>query len=105
MMVEIVSTNVTEVFTGFGEPRISAEEVAARVVDEVREYLVAGVPVGPNLADQLLLPMALAGAGTIVTMTPTQHTRTNIDVIKTFLPVSFNIEQVDRLRWRLSVAS
>ncbi len=103
LTIEIASDNVTEIFTGFGERGTSAEAVVARTVTEVREYLVAQVPVGPHLADQLLLPLALAGVGSFVTMPPTEHTRTNIAVIEKFLPVEFGLTDLGGGRWRVSV--
>jgi RNA 3'-terminal phosphate cyclase (ATP) len=78
---------ITEVITGFGRKGVRAETVAGEVAAEARTYLELGVPVGRHLADQLLLPMALAGNGTFRTGTPTPHTRTNIDVIQSFLDV------------------
>jgi RNA 3'-terminal phosphate cyclase (ATP) len=103
VMAEVAHEHVTEMFTGFGETRISAEEVAARVVDEVRDYLAVGAPVGPHLADQLLLPMALAGGGAFVTGELTEHARTNTDVIGRFLPVAFAVEPLDERRVRVRV--
>ena len=103
VMVEVGHVHVTEMFTGFGETRVSAEDVAARVVDEVREYLSAGAPVGSHLADQLLLPMALARGGSFVTGALTEHARTNVDVTGKFLPVTFGVEQLDEKRFRVSV--
>src|SRR5690606_31337090 len=52
ILVEIESDHVHEVFTGFGRIGASAAKVASEVVDEVRDYLASGVPVGPHLADQ-----------------------------------------------------
>ncbi len=101
--IEIAHEHVTEIFTGFGERGIAAETVAASTVDDARAYLAAGAPVGPHLADQLLLPLALAGGGSFVTMPPTQHTRTNIAVIEKFLPVTFAVEQIEGKRWRIVV--
>lgn len=101
--VEVAHVNVTEQFTGFGETQLSAEEVAARVVDEVRDYLAIGAPVGPHLADQLLLPMALAGGGSFVTGALTEHARTNMDVIGRFLPVAFAVKEVGEQRRRVQV--
>jgi len=43
--------------------RLSAEQVAGAACDEALAYLAADAPVGLNLADQLLLPLALAGQG------------------------------------------
>jgi RNA 3'-terminal phosphate cyclase (ATP) len=37
-------------------------------VEEVRECLSSGVPVGRHLADQLMIPMALAGGGRFRTL-------------------------------------
>ena len=104
LMVEIGSQNVTDVFTGFGERQISAEEVAARVVDEVREYLAAGVPVGPHLADQMLLPMALAGGGAFITMALTEHAKTNMEIIRRFVPLEFAVTHLDNNRCRVSIS-
>jgi RNA 3'-terminal phosphate cyclase (ATP) len=103
LAIELGYEHVTEVFTGFGERGISAESIAGRTVREVREYLTAGVPVGPHLCDQLLLPMALAGGGSILTMHPTQHTRTNIAVVEEFLDLRFFLTDLGNHRWRIAV--
>jgi len=104
VMAEIAHETITEMFTGFGERGVSSEAVAAGVVDEVRAYLAIGAPVGPHLADQLLLPLALAGGGAFVTGGLSEHTRTNIAVIEKFLAIKIGVEKIDETRWRLSVA-
>ena len=48
-------------------------------------YLAASAPVGEHLADQLLLPMAVAAGGRFLTGKPSLHTLTNIGVIQRFL--------------------
>jgi len=98
---EIRSENVTEVLTGFGQIGVPAEKVAAGVVREARRYLEAGVPVGEHLADQLLLPMALAGGGRFRTLEPTEHARTNIETIRRFLDVEIAVEQLDSSEWEI----
>jgi RNA 3'-terminal phosphate cyclase (ATP) len=103
VMVEIESERVTEVFTGFGQKGVPAERVAAGVARETRRYLDARVPVGEHLADQLLIPLALAGAGSFRTMRPSQHTRTNVEVICRFLDVAVGIEQVGFDAWEVRV--
>ena len=70
---------------------------------EVREYLRAGVPVGPHLADQLLLPLALAGGGSFITLSPSPHARTNIQVIQAFLPREFELRQLTAMAWQVRV--
>ena len=95
--VEAVSGGLTEVFTAFGARGVSAEAVAGGLADEVGAWLASGAPVGEHLADQLLLPLALAGGGGFLTVEPTLHTLTNIDVIRMFLPVTFDVARVGAL--------
>ncbi len=91
-----------EVFTGFGKRGKRAEKVADEACDEAAAWEAAGVPVGPHLADQLLLPMALGAGGRFLTTEPTAHTTTNIEVIRMFLPNNVNIEKQDR-GWMVTV--
>lgn len=103
LCVEIESEYCTEVFTGFGELGVSAEKVAKDTVRQVEEYLSANVPVGPYLADQLLLPMALAGGGSFRTLAPTRHMTTNAEVIRLFLPVEVEMRQRASNDWEIRV--
>lgn len=95
LVAQIESEQVTEVFTGFGEKGVKAKHVARDVVNEVRAYLAAGVPVGPHLADQLLIPLALAGGGRFRTLPLTRHTETNIEMVQKFLEVGINVNRID----------
>jgi RNA 3'-terminal phosphate cyclase (ATP) len=97
--IEIVRDDLTELFTAVGERGRRAEEVASQVADEVNAYLAHGAPVGSHLADQLLLPMALAGAGSFVTGPLTPHTETNLAVIRSFLDVAAHVESIDETRF------
>jgi RNA 3'-terminal phosphate cyclase (ATP) len=101
--IEIHSEHVIEVFTGFGQRGVPAEKVAAGAVREARRYLKAGVPVGEHLADQLLVPMALAGGGTLRTLDPSSHTTTNIETLGHFLDVAIQTERLDRDVWQVTV--
>jgi RNA 3'-terminal phosphate cyclase (ATP) len=92
-MVTVRAEALTETFTGFGEVGVRAETVAHRLAGEVRRYLHSDAPVGEHLADQLLIPLALAGGGTFRTTEPSLHTRTNADVIARFLPVRVAFQQ------------
>jgi RNA 3'-terminal phosphate cyclase (ATP) len=49
-------------------------------------------PVGEHLADQLLIPMAMAGGGSFRTRPLSEHARTNMEVVQKFLPVRFSRE-------------
>ncbi len=94
LIVEAIHEFGVEVFTGFGERRVKSETVAERTAKQVGRYLAARVPVGAHLADQLLIPMVMAGAGRFQTVKPSRHTLTNIDVIKQFLDVGIRTQQV-----------
>lgn len=87
VLVELACAHVTEVFAAFGARGVRAETVAERAARQTLEYLAHDAPVGPHLADQLLLPLALAGGGAFRTRALTGHSRTNLDVIRRFLPV------------------
>jgi len=82
--VTLAYEHVTEVFTGFTEPGVRAETVAHQVAMEVESYLSRSAPIGPYLADQLLLPMALSGGGSFTTTLPTAHFYSNAAVIERF---------------------
>jgi RNA 3'-terminal phosphate cyclase (ATP) len=97
VMIEIGCESVTEVFTAFGQVGIRAEDVAKSAAREAAEYLASGALVGEHLADQLLLPMALAGGGSFTAVNLNLHARTNMGVIAKFLPVRFESQQEDRL--------
>jgi RNA 3'-terminal phosphate cyclase (ATP) len=101
--VVIRSRHITEVFDGFGMPGIRAETVASRLAVRVRRYLDAGVPVGEHLADQLLLPLALAGKSSYLTLRPSLHTTTNISVLQQFMAIKIVRKQLDPDRWRVEL--
>ncbi|HEX5051130.1 MAG TPA: RNA 3'-terminal phosphate cyclase [Planctomycetota bacterium] len=91
VMVHIDLGEVTELVMALGERAVRAEDVAKQAADLAQELLAAHVPVGQHLADQLLIPMALAGGGSFRTPAPTPHTRTNAEVIERFLPVRITL--------------
>ncbi|MBF0119693.1 MAG: RNA 3'-terminal phosphate cyclase [Desulfobacterales bacterium] len=93
LTVQLNCEYITEVFSGFGEKGVSAEEVAIKTAKMVFEYLTSNVSVGKYLADQLLIPMAISGGGKFSTLTPTLHTLTNAEIIKKFLNIDINIAQ------------
>ncbi len=95
--------NVSELVTTFGEQGVSAEKLAARAAKAMQDYLGCHVPVGRCLADQLLLPMALAGGGSFVTMATGNHFITNIEVIRQFLEIRIETKEIARGRWLVNV--
>ncbi len=100
VMLEVRCEHVTEVFTAFGQRGIPAERVAAAATEATR-YLAADVPVGEHLADQLLLPLAIAGGGRFRTLAPSSHTTTNIATLGNFLEVEVKAEELGPDVWEV----
>lgn len=99
IMISLESEEVTELFTGFGKIGVRAEQVARNVLRDARKYIQSGVPVGPHLSDQLLLPMGLAAAQGNVSQFRcgplTQHSKTHIEILKRFLPIEIDLADQD----------
>lgn len=93
LSLELTSDRLTEVITGFGEKSVSSEQVARKAAKRANEYISSGVPVGLHLADQLLIPIALAGAGAFRTGPLTRHTSTNTRVIEAFTGRGFEVRE------------
>lgn len=96
LLITLEHEHVTEVFTAFGEKMVRAEAVAKSVLQEARRYIASNAAVGEHLADQVMLPMALAGGGRYSIERVSQHARTNAEVIARFLPVNITFEAGDR---------
>lgn len=95
LSIEVTGPEHTEIFTGFGRRGVRARKVAAMACEEVRDHLDHGAPVGPRLADQLLLPMALAGGGRFLTGPLTGHCRTQIQTLGLFTDLEFTTTEDD----------
>ncbi|MCH2204498.1 MAG: RNA 3'-terminal phosphate cyclase [Lentisphaerales bacterium] len=94
--------NITELFCEFGEKGVRAPKVAQKLVSKIKKYISSSAPVGEYLADQLLLPMALAKSGSFCCTGLSLHTKTNIQVIKSFLNVNFLLKESQN-NWIVSV--
>ena len=94
-LAETEFENGREMITGCAERNLSAEKLGHRIGHSMTTYLGTEATIGRHLADQLLLPMALAGKGHFITTAPDNHVPTNISVIEKFLPVTFTTEDLD----------
>jgi RNA 3'-terminal phosphate cyclase (ATP) len=92
LLLEIERGPHRELVSGFGEKGLRAELVATRACDELEAFLAAGVPIGEHLADQLLLPLAVAGGGRFRAAPLSLHATTNIATIEQFLDVEVRVE-------------
>lgn len=102
VMTGIRFERASEVFTGFGKKGVPAEEVAAGAARRALAWLESGAPVGPHLADQLLVPMALAG-GRIVASERTNHALTQSELIPIFFDRSVAWSETSAGNWLAEV--
>lgn len=80
-------------FSALGERGKPAERVADEAVEAFLTYWRSGAALDPYLADQLLLPMALAEGGSAMTTSRiSQHLLTNVWLIQQFLPIPIRVE-------------
>jgi RNA 3'-terminal phosphate cyclase (ATP) len=85
LLLESRYEHVTEIVSGFGKFGVPAEQLAKRAAGRMKGYLESTAFAGPYLADQLILPFALAGGGVFTTVKPSEHLTTAIEVIGRFL--------------------
>lgn len=80
-------------FFSLGERGKPAERVADEAVDELLEFLGTSGAVDPYLADQLVVPLALApGESELAVSRVTGHLTTNAEAVRFFLPVRVEID-------------
>jgi RNA 3'-terminal phosphate cyclase (ATP) len=80
-------------FSSLGKRGKPAEKVAEDACREFVAYHQSGACLDKHLADQLILPLALAsGPSVFTTCEITQHLLTNVWVVEQFLDVRFEIE-------------
>jgi RNA 3'-terminal phosphate cyclase (ATP) len=105
LMLECHDSEVTHVFTGFGRLGVSAEQVAEEAIQQAQVFIGGRVAADEHLADQLLLPLALGG-GSFSTTKLSNHSCTNMMVIKAFLNTGFELEeQMDDQTCEVSVST
>lgn len=84
--------NVRAGFSALGARGKRAERVADEACQALVTFLKSDAAVEPHLADQLILPMALAkGESHFTTSQITRHLTTNIWLVQQFLPVQFEV--------------
>lgn len=93
LILEAEHENVTEIVSGFGRLGLPAELLATKAAKRMAGYLGSAAAVGPYLADQLLVPLALAGGGAFTTVKPSKHSRTAAGIIERFLDRRVSFEE------------
>lgn len=84
LMLEARYAHAVEIVSAFGQLGVSAERLGKTAAARMRGFQECDAFAGPYLADQLILPFALAGAGVFTTVKPSQHLITAIDIAQRF---------------------
>jgi len=102
LLVELVSQHITEVFAGVGTRSLRAEVVAQNAARMARDYLAAEVPVSRHTADQLIIPMAMAGSGTFCTTALSRHTLSAIELVGQLTDLEVAVANI-RGQWHVEI--
>jgi len=89
VLLEVRHEGCSELVMALGRRDLRAERVSAEAIQAIQNYLMHDAPVGVHLADQLLLPFALAGGGSFRTRSLSRHTTSNIEIIERFVDYRF----------------
>lgn len=95
--------NIKETLVEFGIYGVRAEEIAEKICTRIDEYLNHSFVAGEYIADQIILPLALAKGGSFTTGKPSLHTLTNINVIQKFLPCKIMVNEVSGGVWKIEI--
>lgn len=101
-IVESTFEHASEMACVLGEMSVSSESLGKRAGKSMAHFLASNATVGRYLADQLLLPMALAGGGRFTTTAPDDHVPSNLSVIRKFLDVPISVENVANGVWEVT---
>ncbi len=103
VLVNLRRQSGVTVCCGIGQRGVAAESVARTAADRAMAFLRAEVPVDQHLADQLLVPLALAGGGSFLTEKPTLHARTCMELLPLFMDIKARAVQQNAKAWRVTL--
>lgn len=102
--IHAISEHFVAGFSGLGALGKPAERVADEACDAFLRYHESNATVDAHLADQLVIPLALAsGASEFATDRVTRHLLTNMWVTGRFLPVRFELQGQEGEPGKISV--
>ncbi len=93
VLVSLRHAGGTTVCSGIGQRGHSAESVARQAADRALAFAKAEVPVERHLADQLIVPLALAGGGRFLTEKPSLHATTCMELLPLFTDIKVKVSQ------------
>jgi RNA 3'-terminal phosphate cyclase (ATP) len=96
-------TGIGNLFSAIGERGRPAEEIGREAAQAYLAWRESGASVEPHLADQLMVPIAIAGAGSYTSSELTLHSRTNIEVIAAFTGRRLRVFELAPDRYRITL--
>lgn len=99
------ASGLTNVFSAIGETDVRAEDVGRSVAETFLAWRETGTSVESHLADQVLLPIALAGEGSFTCNALTLHATTNMEVIRAFTGHRFRAWDLGGSRFRVALTA
>ena len=94
--------NVSSSFCSFGTQGVAAEKVSKTAIKAYHAYLKSEAVVDEYLADQLILPMALARNSSFIAHNLSLHATTNLEITRKFLDTKIHQEDLEGSRTRVS---
>jgi RNA 3'-terminal phosphate cyclase (ATP) len=91
LLLEFECEGLTLVVTGFGELGVRAEAVAAQALEAADRWLESQAAADEHLADQLLVPLAVAGGSFTAPAPLSRHAVTNLEVLRRFVDVDAEV--------------
>jgi RNA 3'-terminal phosphate cyclase (ATP) len=85
------ATGIANVFSGIGDVGVRAETIGIDVARAFTAWQASGSSVETHLADQIMLPIALAGAGSFTTNELSLHAQTHLEIIHAFTGRRFRV--------------
>ena len=84
VIIEVRRGGRVSIFSEVAERGRKAEDVAANAARHTMRFVQDDIPICEHLADQLIVPLALAGGGRFLTQKVTPHTRTCLAIAELF---------------------
>lgn len=98
LFLTIEYTNGRGGFEMLGRRGMPSEVVAEKAVTDLLAFHDSGAATDPHLADQIVIPLALAGERSIFsTSAITPHLMTNLGVVQTFTGILVDVDETDRV--------
>jgi len=82
----------------------TSSRVVKEAVKAINTFEKSKAAIGTHLADQLLLPLALAKNGSVKVNALTNHIKTNIETIQKMLDIEFSIKHITQGEVLISLA-